>query len=420
MGVLSNHCARLTRREFVGRAALLCGTLAGLPHTRTARAQAPTTGDPQMTSVEVKYQDPATKTYLGSPSLVRTPSGDILATHDYFGPGCPRNHEDEEHLASVYRSADDGATWMNVTHIANAFWSTLFVHSGAIYLIGCSQQYGSIVIRRSEDNGNTWTHPKDAASGLLAKGGPYHTPPNYHCAPVPMLVTGGRIYRAFEDCDPCDWGRGFRALVMSAPLDADLLDAASWTMSNKLAFEPSWVPTGWGQLENPGWLEGNVLKTPEGDIVNVMRFNSVPLCDKAAILNVSADGSTVSFDPASGFADFPGGMTKFTIRRDDVTGLYLTLSNNNTDPRYPHQRNVLSLHASEDLRHWRHVGTLREDDSGLPWEESVRQTGFQYPDWHFDGDDIIALVRTAYRGAHNFHDANRIVFHRIAGFRAWL
>ncbi|NCP34180.1 MAG: exo-alpha-sialidase, partial [Armatimonadetes bacterium] len=38
---------------------------------------------------EIRYQHPATKTYLGSPSLVRLPDGDVLATHDYFGPGCP-------------------------------------------------------------------------------------------------------------------------------------------------------------------------------------------------------------------------------------------------------------------------------------------------------------------------------------------
>ena len=35
----------------------------------------------------------------------------------------------------------------------NAFWSSLFVHRDAVYLLGTSQQYGSIVIRRSDDGG---------------------------------------------------------------------------------------------------------------------------------------------------------------------------------------------------------------------------------------------------------------------------
>jgi hypothetical protein len=48
--------------------------------------------------------------------------------------------------------------------------------------------------------------------------------------------------------------------------------------------------------------------------------------------------------------------------------------------------------------------------------------GFQYVDWLFDGDDIIAACRTAYdddgTGAHSFHDANFLTFHRIANFRS--
>ena len=371
-----------------------------------------------MQFTELRWQDPATKTYLGSPSLARLPDGALLATHDYFGPGCPLNHEGEEHLTSVYRSDDDGATWRNVTHIANAFWSSLFVHRGAVYLLGCSQQYGSIVIRRSDDDGFTWTHPADDKSGLLFQGGPYDKPPNYHCAPVPLLFREGRIYRAFEDCDPCVWGSGFRALVISAPEDANLLDAANWTISNKLAFAPAWVPSAWGSLARPGWLEGNIVETPDGDIWNLLRFNSDPLAEKAAIVTVHDEGRRIAFDPATGFIDFPGGMTKFTIRRDPVTNRYLTLSNPNTDPSLSaSQRNRLVLYASRDLRQWQECCILLEDDSGFDEARSRQMTGFQYVDWHFDGDDLLYLVRTAYDGAHNFHDSNRITFHRLADFR---
>ena len=155
-----------------------------------------------MNYVEVKYQPERTETFLGSPSIVRLPDGALLATHDYFGPGCPSNHEAEESLTSIYRSEDDGATWVNITHIMNCYWSTLFVHGSAVCLLGVSQQHGSIVIRRSEDGGFTWTHPADESSGVLFKGGKYHEPPNYHCAPVPVIEHRGRLYRAFEDCDP--------------------------------------------------------------------------------------------------------------------------------------------------------------------------------------------------------------------------
>ena len=366
---------------------------------------------------QVKYQDPATKTYLGSPSIIRLDDGSLLATHDYFGPGCPRNYENEEHLTSVYRSSDEGESWINVTHVANAYWSSLFKHKGDIYLFGISQQYGSIVIRRSEDNGNTWTHPKDESTGLLFRGGYFHDPPNYHTAPVPILKAKSRLYRAFEDCTPCIWGTGFQSFVISADEDSNLLDSANWTMSNKLPFKKEWTPEEWGEVKAPGWLEGNVIEAPNGEIWNILRVNSDPAVDKAAVVKVSDDGKNITFDPVTGFIDFPGGMTKFTIRRDPITKLYLTLSNNNTVPSWATQRNILSLHVSEDLIHWHHKKTLLEDDQNLPLEESLGFTGFQYVDWQFDGEDIIYLVRTAYDGAHNFHDANRVTFWKLNDFR---
>jgi len=369
---------------------------------------------------QIKYQAPETRSYLGSPSLVRLDNGDLLASHDYFGPGCPRSHEDEEHLTSIYRSSDNGETWVNVTHVAGAFWSSLFTLDGAVYLLGTSQQYGSIVIRRSTNNGSTWTHPKDEKSGLLFAGGPYHVSPNYHCAPVPVVVHNGRIYRAFEDNTPCVWGRGFQSLVISAPVDADLLDVASWRMSNKVPFERQWLPDDWPELKNPGWLEGNVVVTPEGELRNILRFHSEPLVDKALVLRIEDEGRRQVFDPAGGFIDIPGGMSKFTIRRDPVAGLYLSIVNPNTNPKYVHQRNRLAISGSRDLRNWRVIKTLLTDTSGLSPDESVRFTGFQYVDWHFDGDDIIYLVRMAWDGAHNFHDANRITFHRLRDFRTLL
>ena len=376
-----------------------------------------------MEFTELRYQDAATGTYLGSPSLVQAPSGDLLATHDYFGPACPLNQDGEEHLSSVYRSSDGGRTWSNVTHLAGAFWSSLFVHEGSVYLLGTSAQYGAIVVRRSEDNGNTWTHPASGSKGFLFRAGPGRLPPNYHCAPTPVIVHKGRIYRAFEDCDPCVWGTGFWSHVISAPAGADLLDDRSWTMSKRIGFDRSWAPRKWRGLTCPGVLEGNVVVTPRGSVWNILRFHSAPYADKAVILRVLNDGREQRFHRC---IDFPGGLSKFTIRRDPVTSLYLALVNDVKETRETRRflrswnmcpRNRLSLIKSRDLVHWEHVTTLVEDDSPLPRAESLRRTGFQYADWQFDGDDIIYVVRTAYGGAHNLHDANRITFHRLEGFR---
>ena len=91
-----------------------------------------------MKPIEIKYQPERTITFLGSPSILRLPDDSLLVTHDYFGTNCPRNHENEESLTSVYRSDDDGISWSNVTHLINAYWSSLFLHNGSVYLLGLS------------------------------------------------------------------------------------------------------------------------------------------------------------------------------------------------------------------------------------------------------------------------------------------
>lgn len=375
-----------------------------------------------MKLTELRFQDPGTKTYLGSPSLVRAPDGAWVASHDYFGPGCPRNHENEESLTSIYRSEDDGSSWKSITHLTNAYWGTLFAHAGALWHFGVTQQYGSICIRRSDDNGFTWSHPKDDASGLLFRGGAFHANPNYHCAPVPVLIHNGRLWRAFEDCREAKWGSGFHALMLSAPLDADLLRASSWTMSEPLAFNQAWLKPEWTLNLDPrwpasGWLEGNAVATPDGGLANLIRFYSPWVSDIAAWIDVSPDGKELSFDPRTGYVPLPGGRHKFQIRRDPSGGKYFAMANPHFDHGKRDRRNRLDLLVSEDLRSWKSALTVVEDDSPLTPEESIDRVGFQYPDWQFDGDDLVALVRTAYNGAHNFHDSNRITFHRVPNFR---
>lgn len=366
---------------------------------------------------EVKYQPEQSKTFLGSPSIVRLPDGVLLASHDYFGlPNCPKNHESEESLTSIYRSEDDGATWINVTHIMNCYWSSLFLHRGVVYILGTSQQYGSIVIRRSDDGGFTWTHPVDEQSGLLFRGGVYRDAPNYHCAPVPVLEHKGRLYKAFEDANPPVHGPSFHSCVVSVSADADLLDASNWTISNKIPFDPTWIPNDWTPPERPCWLEGNVVVAPNGELWNILRLNARPMVNRAVIVKIEEDYNRISFDPKTGFIDFPGGGTKFNIRYDEQTGLYISLVNNITNPEWPQQRNILSLSVSPDLTNWRLVHTLMKDDTGLTPEDSAQLTGFQYVDWQFDGDDIIYLVRTAYRGAIRYHDSNLIIFRVLKNY----
>ncbi len=129
---------------------------------------------------------------------------------------------------------------------------------------------------------------------------------------------------------------------------------------------------------------------------------------KAAIVHISDDGLALSHDRDKDLIDFPGGGTKFTIRFDPKTQRYWSIANKQTDP--PAFRNVLVLTSSPDLRNW-NVETilLRHADS--------TNHAWQYVDWQFAGDDLVAVSRTAWDGAHRAHDANYFTFHRFAKFR---
>ncbi len=331
------------------------------------------------------------RVYVGCPSIAILPGGDYVASHSWFGPGTTNDQ------TAVFGSKDRGRTWQHLTDIQGQWWSTLFAWCGKLYIMGVSERYGHVVIRRSTDGGTTWTTPKDPSTGLLLADVRYHT------APVPVVIHRGRIWRAFEDAEAGGgWGRHFRAFVMSAPADADLLDAANWTTTNRLHLDPKWL-----ESERPGWLEGNVVVTPPGELVNVLRVND-DRGDTAAIAEISADGKTLSFDPQRDFIDFPGGRTKFTIRFDPVSKRYWSLANKQRNPMA--YRNILVLTSSADLRHWKVESII------LRHRESEHHA-WQYVDWRFDGDDLIAVSRTAWDGSHNAHDANYFTFHRIEDFR---
>jgi hypothetical protein len=236
----------------------------------------------------------------------------------------------------------------------------------------------------------------------------------YHCAPMPVIEHAGRLWRAMEHREPpIAWGINYRAGMLSVPVDADLLNAANWTCCNFLPSDRAWNGGDMG-----AWLEGNAVVTPAGELVDVLRVQTRSPDEKAAIVHISPDGKTASFDPATGFVKFPGGAKKFAIRYDPQTRRYWSLASVVLDRFRANDpgriRNTLALTSSADLLNW-------EVRCILLQHPDVARHGFQYVDWQFDGEDIIAACRTAFDdaqgGAHNAHDANFLTFHRFANFR---
>jgi len=340
--------------------------------------------------VVIAHSPASSGRYIGSPSLAVLPDGEYVASHDFFGP---KAGDQDSATSEVFSSTDKGESWRKIAEIQPLFWGKLFMHNGRLYILGTRCEYGDLLIRRSEDGGRTWTEPDDSKTGLLAKG-------PYHCAPCRTLIHGGRLWRSVEFFTGGDWG-SFETMVLSAPVDADLLDARSWTFSERLPRQPEFC-----------WLEGNVITDPGGHIVNVLRTN-LGGDDKATIVHVSDNGRNLSFDPESDVIDMPGGGVKFTIRFDPVTSRYWSLVSKQTNPAA--FRNHLVLTSSTDLRNWRVEATIL-------YHPDTEKHAWQYLDWQFEGEDMIAVSRTAYDdglgGAKDAHDANYLTFHRIGDFRS--
>lgn len=359
----------------------------------------------QVPGVVIHHRAAAGKQYIGSPGIVRLRDQVYLTKCDLFGPG---SSEWQSAVSLVFRSDDAGQSWRQIAAIDGLFWASIFTNRGAAYLLGTTKHHGRVVIRRSTDEGATWTKPVDEHTGLLTAEGEYHT------APMPVLEHDGRLWRGMEDAmGGTKWGERYRAFMMSVPADADLLTRANWTFSNVVPRDPAWLGGKFG-----GWLEGNAVLTPDGGVVDILRADYNPQGGKAAVIRISDDGKTATFAPADGFIDLPGGAKKFTIRYDDRSRHYWSLANwvppHVTGTRASSTRNTLALIRSPDLKKW-------EVRCVILHHPDVARHGFQYVDWLFEGDDLIAACRTAYDdglgGARNAHDANFLTFHRIRRFR---
>ena len=370
------------------------------------------------TAVIDRSPAPATQ-YVGCPAIAILPDGAYLASHSWFGPGTTND------TTEVFRSLDEGKSWEHAATVPGQWWSSLFIHRGDAYLLGVDREYGRIVIRRSGDGGHTWTAATDGRTGLLTEK------PGYHGGPMPVTVHAGRLWRAFELAGgPAEdfpgaeaghpasagyntglWGDlyikprfDWSVLVASVPESADLLDAGAWRLGPPLAHpEPRCQ-----------WIEGSVVESPDGGLVSVLRTNPPGLLGlpartstTAALVRVCEDGS-LRHDPDTGIVPFPGGGAKFTVRFDPQTGRYWSLSNVQSEPSA--YRSIVSLVSSADLRDWRIESILLRGD------DPARQA-WQYLDWQFEGDDLVAVSRTADAAAHAPHDANLFTFHRVVGFR---
>lgn len=335
--------------------------------------------------------------YLCSPSLVRHPDGFLLASMDLYASDHPQN------LTLIFRSDDEGESWHYQCELMPCFWGTLFIHRGELYMLSCSTEYGDLLIGRSTDGGKSFSAPVCLLRGSNGKSGNC----GVHKNPQNILTHDGRLYATLE------WGTwknreyGHAAMVMSCNEDDDLLDPRSWSFSEPVKFD-RFVPELASLPMNTMTIEGTPVLAPDGKLLNIMRFGRY---NTALVYEIDKNDpdAPLSF---SRLMDFSANYSKFMIKLDEVSGYYYTIGTRVYSPQKLSARDLLSLMRSRDLVSWEIVCDLFDYRS-----IDTSSIGFQYVTFEIEGDDIIFLCRTAFNGAHNYHDANYSVFHRIKDFR---
>ncbi len=351
----------------------------------------------------VNYLHPDDEVYafsgncLCSPSFVRHPDGYLLSSMDVYGSSTPQN------FTLIFRSDDDGATWHYVSEITPCFWGKLFVHKNDVYMLGCSTEYGDLLIGRSTDGGKTFGAPVV----LLRGSGGKEKRDGVHKNPQNVVTHNGRIYETLE------WGNWngndyfFAPMVMSCAVDDDLLVPENWSFTepHQVSAAPlEWVP------KKFSIIEGTLVISPQNTLLNVMRFGMARGKAMALRVDTANPEAPLVYDR---LIDHPGNVSKFMIQYDEVSGRYYSICcyvydwENGRDAR-----NLLTLIASTDLENWEIVSTLYDFR-----DQDAFKVGLQYVDFMIEGEDILYVCRTAMNGANNFHDANYQTFHRIENFR---
>ena len=349
--------------------------------------------------------------YVGSPHIIKTPSGTMVASHDVFGYGGVHSS-----LCRFFGSNDSGKTWFFKSEIKHCTWGTMFVNNNTLYIIGTSQgsKGGDLLLYYSNDEAGTWSDPI-----VLAKHGEQLF---YRSTPTAYAIHNDRIWFYLGVHE----NGTNKVAAASVELCSDIANPANWTISEATEYNNGWkdVAESWHDMMIE---EGNMVVDQNGEIKMLVRCNShrygtvniKPENIRALLFKIDQKDplKAPEFDKA---ILFNGGLHKFYIQYDEVQKKYLALVNRMT-VQHLSQRNVLSLFSSEDLDKWileRDLINLED----LNWPEG-QKAAVQYPSFIVENNEIAAVVRTALNGADSFHDSNAITFHRFReikdNYRFW-
>jgi len=355
--------------------------------------------------------------YAGSPSLAQLPTGELIASYEWFRP-VPKK-ESIPNQTEIKASADGGHTW-KLRGKTDIIWPSLFVYDDALYMIGNRRRSREVIISRSLDGGYNW-HKEVTLFNVRSHG-----------APTSVTCQNGYIYRAFETCPKTGRSGGGRSswesFVVAGDIKKDLLSSSAWRMSNTVRYPGT--PENMNVRSYPPeigtedcWLEGNIISV-QGQLRNILRVHMKgrATVGMAAICDLDDDGGGMNYR-FSQFCPMLGAQCKFHIIFDEVSQLFWTTVTPPVDTFSPvedklrelgfrgppgNERRILLLIYSLDAMNWFQAGCVAMSRKVLD--------SFSYASQLIVGEDLLVLARSSVNGL-NQHDTNFITLHRVKNFR---
>jgi len=384
-----------------------------------------------------------------------------------------------DEFGKIYVSDDKGETWQLK---AEAFFvhASLFVDGERIYLLGCKNVYGDMLIMYSDDNAETWSE-----TIFLTQGEEWgHTATDVWYKDGYVYIPMDTRFLKEGETIRSRWQPNIMApVILRGKLGTDLTKRENWLFSDKVRFrdviseeeiEGFGVPffpsidtakEGEKYTGSPikyrdtynfetdsseynfrfhmvGWMETNVVQItdpthywydPSGKTLHLfMRANThgTGYCALMKVVERVVDGKEVinvecEVNPSGKrviFLPMPGGQNKFFVKYDEQTKLYWLVSVQSRDSM--RRVELLSekrynIPSDERDRLALHFSSNMVDwcFAGLIDQSGHDDQSRHYASADIDGDDLIVLSRSGDEDARSAHDGNLVTMHRIKDFR---
>ncbi|MFT7156142.1 MAG: hypothetical protein ACI8Q1_001147 [Parvicella sp.] len=335
----------------------------------------------------IDYQNPKLRRFIASPNICKINDSIYITSHEYYGEGV------DEWYTYVSKTNDMGKSWGKASKIPQLMNADLISIRDTLYLFGTFRRKdkgtNDLMVCMSINQGDKWECSRLFENDQL-----------WGTSPTSSILKNDTIWKlvnlnAYPFNNP-----NTQYLFAYASINKNLLENENWAFS-----EPSRNTEG---IEPTVVVDNNRLailyryhEPANGGLAKLQYFNRMKWS-------------------STSFIDLPGGCKKFYVQYDSVSRKYWTISNSimdsdrNKGVNIERLRNFCTLSFSTDLHTWYIKDTLL-------YTPNFKNEGWQYIDWEFDRNDIIAVSRTAMPSedgpSKSQHDANHLTFHRFNNFR---